>query len=117
MGIFSSKESKEIENLKNKIKDLKNKLKEKDEKRDAEREKTKDKNFEKKLDEFIENWFEKNKEIDIGVISTPFGKIDILPDKIEKHLYKKISKVIFAALGEFDINFMGNNISLDIKPK
>ena len=99
------------------INDLKNKLKDSDEQRDAERDKIKDENFEKNLDKFVENWFEKNKEIDIGVISTPFGNIDVLPDKIEKHLYKKISKVVFAVLSELDINFMGNNVSLDIKPK
>ena len=36
--------------------------------------------------EFVDKFYEDNKDIDIGVINTPLGDIDILPDVIEKHL-------------------------------
>lgn len=75
--------------------------------------------FNKNLEYFIDNWYEKNnKEIDIGVIADlPFiGEIDILPDKIEKYIYKRSLQITFAALKDVNINFMGNNLSIDIEP-
>ena len=51
------------------------------------------------IDKYIDTWFENNKShVDIGVI-TIFGmKIDLLPDYIEKHIYKKILKILFSLI-------------------
>jgi len=45
-----------------------------------------------KIDLFIEEWYLKNNdEIDIGKFDIPIiGNIDLFPDYIEKHLYKKL---------------------------
>jgi hypothetical protein len=49
------------------------------------------------IDTFVEKWHEKNKEqIDIGVIDLKLFKIDIFPDKLEKHIYKKVLKIIYS---------------------
>ena len=41
------------------------------------------------IDEYVDKWYDENKDKDIGVINIPFiGNVDILPDKIEKHIYK-----------------------------
>ena len=51
------------------------------------------------IDKYIDTWFENNEShVDIGVI-TIFGmKIDLLPDYIEKHIYKKILKILFSMI-------------------
>ena len=77
------------------------------------------KDLSENIDKFIEKWYEKNKkEIDIGVIADLpiIGEIDILPDNIEKYIYKRCLQITFCALKDVNINFLGNNVSLDIKP-
>ena len=50
-----------------------------------------------KIDTFVETWYETNKEtVDIGVINFKFFKVDVFPDFIEKHIYKKILKILFS---------------------
>ncbi len=52
------------------------------------------------IDEYIDTWYEENKEeVDIGVIKLfgPFT-IDVMPDKIEKHIYKKVFKIMFSLI-------------------
>ena len=50
-----------------------------------------------KVDDFVENWFENNREIDIGLIDLPIvGEIDLLPDNIEKYLYKKALNIVIS---------------------
>ena len=49
------------------------------------------------IDDFVEQWYEENKEtIDIGVIDFRLFKIDLFPDYLEKHIYKKILKIMFS---------------------
>ena len=51
------------------------------------------------IDIFVEKWYEENKDnIDIGVVNLGFFKVDILPDYIEKHLYKKVLKILYSYL-------------------
>lgn len=51
------------------------------------------------IDDFVDEWYEKNKDdIDIGVINLKFFKIDLFPDNIEKHIYKKVLKILFSFL-------------------
>ncbi len=51
------------------------------------------------IDKYIDTWFENNKsDVDIGVI-TIFGmKVDLLPDYIEKYIYKKFLKILFSLI-------------------
>lgn len=51
------------------------------------------------IDAFVEQWYEdNNEEIDIGVVDFKFFKIDIMPDYLEKHIYKKVLKIVFSFL-------------------
>ena len=52
------------------------------------------------IDEYIDTWYEENKdEVDIGVIKL-FGmfSLDVMPDELEKHIYKKVFKIMFSLL-------------------
>lgn len=49
------------------------------------------------VDEFVEKWFDENQDhVDIGVINVGFFKIDLFPDYIEKHIYKKVIKILYS---------------------
>ncbi len=49
------------------------------------------------IDVFVEKWFEENRDnIDIGVINFGFFKLDLFPDYLEKHIYKKVLKVVYS---------------------
>ena len=51
------------------------------------------------IDNFVDTWFEENKEeIDLGVIDFRFFKVDVFPDSLEKHIYKKVLKILFSFL-------------------
>ena len=62
------------------------------------------------IDEKVELWYEKFKDdIDIGRISSfnVFGtsfEVDVLPDAMEKAIYKKCIKIIFAMILEMKDN-------------
>tara|TARA_Y100000389_G_C17454254_1_gene516962 strand:- start:1941 stop:2336 length:396 start_codon:yes stop_codon:yes gene_type:complete len=71
----------ENENLKMQIEDLKSNSNE----------------WAENIDEFVDQWYETNKEnIDIGIIDLKFFKIDLFPDYLEKHIYKKVLKILFS---------------------
>ena len=61
------------------------------------------------IDQKVDNWFEKYKDdVDIGRISVfefmgQKCEIDVLPDEMEKALYKKCIKIIFSMLAEFNM--------------
>ncbi len=51
------------------------------------------------IDAFVEQWYEDNRdEIDIGVVDLKFFKVDLMPDNLEKHIYKKVLKIVFSFL-------------------
>tara|TARA_Y100000389_G_scaffold177697_1_gene190223 strand:- start:8912 stop:9343 length:432 start_codon:yes stop_codon:yes gene_type:complete len=53
------------------------------------------------IDAFVDDWYEKNcQEVDIGVIDFKFFKIDVLPDFIERHIYKKVIKIVYSFFTE-----------------
>jgi len=57
----------------------------------------KEKEWSKRIDIFVEQWYEKNKEeIGIGVLDLHFTKIDLFPDYIEKYIYKKVLKLAYS---------------------
>ena len=61
------------------------------------------------VDKKVDNWFEKHKEdVDIGRISVfqVFGQkyeIDILPDEMEKAIYKKCIKIMLSMISELNL--------------
>tara|TARA_B100001057_G_scaffold464825_1_gene520347 strand:- start:282 stop:593 length:312 start_codon:yes stop_codon:yes gene_type:complete len=77
------------EELEKKVKDLENKLN-----------LLETKQWSSYIDDYIDTWYEENKEdVDIGVIKL-FGmfSIDVMPDELEKHIYKKVFKIMFSLL-------------------
>lgn len=100
--------------LENKIDELNNKISDLESKKPTNIDKV------KSIDEFVDKWYEDNKEVDIGVINLPLvGDIDILPDKIEKHIYKKslliTSTLIEELLENINFNMLDKNIKFDVK--
>lgn len=67
---------------------------------------TNDKTWSQKIDIMVDKWYDKyNDDIDIGRISVfeILGKkyeIDVLPDEMEKAIYKKCVKIMFSILHE-----------------
>ena len=64
--------------------------------------------------DFVNDFYEQNKDIDIGVINTPLGDIDLLPDAIEKHLLTQSilisTTIIEKILQNSSINIFNKNI-------
>lgn len=50
------------------------------------------------IDEFVEKWYEENKDlVDIGEVQICGSyKVDLIPDEIEKRIYSKMLKIIYA---------------------
>ena len=72
------------------------------------------------IDKFVDEWFESNKEVDIGVIDLPIvGEIDIFPDRLEKHIYKKSLKIastlLFEMLQNVNVKVLDKTISVKIE--
>tara|TARA_Y100000816_G_scaffold286993_1_gene268987 strand:+ start:1621 stop:1908 length:288 start_codon:yes stop_codon:yes gene_type:complete len=67
-----------------------------------------EKNWSDYVDNKVDNWFEKNKdEVDIGRISVfefmgNKCEIDVLPDVMEKAIYKKCIKIMLSMVSEID---------------
>ena len=62
-----------------------------------------------KIDKHVDEWFEKYKdEVDIGRLSVfefmgSKYEIDLLPDEMEKAIYKKCIKIVLSMLSEFKL--------------
>ena len=52
------------------------------------------------IDEFVEKWYEENRDlVDIGEVEICGKyKIDLIPDELEKRLYGKMIKIVLAFL-------------------
>ena len=47
----------------------------------------------------VDKWYDENhKDIDIGQMEIAGIKFDIMPDELEKHIYKKSLKIMFSFL-------------------
>ena len=58
-----------------------------------------DSEWSRNIDSFVDTWFEENKdEIQIGLVDFHFFKVDLFPDYLEKHIYKKVIKVLYSYL-------------------
>jgi len=56
--------------------------------------------WDKAIDAYVDKWFEENKSaVDIGEIEIMGNlKVDLLPDELEKHIYKKVIKIMFSLI-------------------
>ena len=51
------------------------------------------------IDDFVEKWYnENNEQVDIGLIKCGPFTVDVMPDYVEKELYKKSFKIMFSLL-------------------
>jgi len=78
-----------IRKLSSKVKALENKL-----------ELLEKKKWSEYIDEYIDIWFEENKEeVDIGRVKIGgMFEVDLLPDELEKQIYKKVFKILYSLL-------------------
>tara|TARA_Y100000768_G_scaffold388563_1_gene385249 strand:- start:5336 stop:5653 length:318 start_codon:yes stop_codon:yes gene_type:complete len=84
------KEEESVVLLKNRINHLENEIKN-----------LKNKKLVDKIDNFVDTWFEANKDdVDIGNVEIGPFKIDLLPDEMEKHIYKKSLKIFVTMMGD-----------------
>lgn len=77
------------------------------------------KELQKEIDQFIEDWFDENKEVDLGNVSILNQKIDLIPDSIEKIIYKKSILIgitfIKKILSESKVSFLNQEMKISFK--
>ena len=90
-GVFIKKNDEEhVALLKNRITQLEKEVKT-----------LKNKKLVDRVDDFVDNWFEANKDdVDIGNIKVGPFQVDLLPDEMEKHIYKKALKIFVTMMGD-----------------
>ena len=52
------------------------------------------------IDKYVDEWFENNRDVvDIGSVKIMNRlKVDFIPDELEKHMYKKVIKILYSIL-------------------
>ena len=67
------------------------------------------------VDEFVERWY--RRDVDIGQTSIMGIPVDLLPDRVEKHLYKKMLLALLTLLqeGRPTLSFMGLELELRLR--
>ena len=74
--------------------------------------------LENNIENFIEEWFKENQQVDLGNIKILNQEIDLIPDSVEKKIYKKalLIAVTFLkkTLTETKINLMNQEITISI---
>lgn len=65
------------------------------------------------IDQYVERWFEQNPCVDMGKINIPYvGEIDILPDHVEKAMYKRLHKLMITNLMQTEVCICGVKMRL-----
>lgn len=50
-----------------------------------------------RIDDFVDEWFERNRdEVDVGRIEILGRTVDLFPNWLEKHVYKKLLKIAYS---------------------
>ena len=120
-NMFNTNKNEELLNkidiLQNQIKSLNNKIEELEQKPKIDNTKKL-----QSIDEFVDNWYNENKDVDIGIINLPLvGDVDMLPDKIEKHIYKKslliMSTLLEDMLQNISFTILDKEIKIDVSKK
>lgn len=77
--------------------------------------------LEQEIEKFVEEWFSSNEQVDLGNIEILNQKIDLIPDSMEKLIYKKALMIsvtfLKKILEESQITFLNQEIKLTMKSK
>ena len=68
------------------------------------------------IDKIFEEWYSNYKREDFNIFSIELpiiGKIDLLPEVIEKHIYKNMIHISLFMISKVKIDMMGINISFN----
>ena len=78
----------------------KKKLEDKIKKLEIELKQVRENKFKDYINSYIDRWYENNKEdIDIGNIKIGgILKVDVMPDELEKHIYKKVFRILYSLI-------------------
>lgn len=80
---------------------------------------TNNQQLELEIEKFVEEWFSSNEQVDLGNIEILNQKIDLIPDSMEKLIYKKALMISITflkkILEESQITFLNQKIKLSIK--
>jgi hypothetical protein len=69
------------------------------------------------IDGIFEEWYSSYKREDFKIFSIELplvGKIDLLPESIEKHIYKNMIRISLFMLSKIKIDLMGLNINFTL---
>jgi len=65
------------------------------------------------IDQYVERWFAANPSVDVGQIHIPcIGDVDVLPDYVEKALYKRMHALLLTNLMQTEITLCGVKLRL-----
>ena len=77
--------------------------------------------LEQEIEKFVEEWFSSNENVDLGNIEILNQKIDLIPDSMEKMIYKKALMIsvtfLKKILEESQITFLNQEIKLTMRDK
>ena len=68
------------------------------------------------VDDFVERWY--CREMDIGRTRILGVEVDLMPDSVEKHLYKKVIMAVLAFLreGQPTLSLAGLDFEVQVRP-
>ena len=69
------------------------------------------------IDKIFEEWYSNYKREDFNIFSMELpiiGKIDLLPEVIEKHIYKNMIHISLFMISKVKIDMMGINMSFNL---
>ena len=82
---------------------------------------TNNQQLEQEIEKFVEEWFSSNEQVDLGNIEILNQKIDLIPDSMEKLIYKKALMIsvtfLKKILEESQITFLNQEIKLTMRDK
>ena len=74
--------------------------------------------LERAVDRYVEQWFEQNPGVNMGVVDVPLvGPVDLLPDRLEKHIYKRVHTVLLTNLLHTEVRVLGVPLRLQLAPE
>ena len=78
-----------------------------------------DPELEAAVERFVESWY--SREVDIGRTRFMGVEIDLLPDAVEKHLYRKVLMAVLTFLREsrptVSLAGLGLDLELELRPR
>ena len=67
------------------------------------------------IDRYVEEWFAQNPGVNLGVVELPLvGSVDLLPNRLEKYMYKRIHAVLLTNLLRTEVTVLG--VPMQLRP-